>query len=182
MRSSTKLLPEVDDLAHGDGGVQDGGVDLLLAQLDALGDLDLAFAAEDRYAPQPAEIDAEGVVRLGVVVGALLLAVPRAAELLAVRLAVGDALRRDLHLRRGVNDSDVLVAQGAHDVAKRVGADGGGQRVVVGEEAVAPARLHPFLERLAVLLAGAVRACRAIGPRARRVGMLARGPARPGAR
>jgi hypothetical protein len=75
-----ELVAEVDDLADGDRAVQDGAEDGVLALLDALGDLDLALAGEERDAPHLPEVHPDRVVALRVV---------RAVGLLLLLLAVG---------------------------------------------------------------------------------------------
>ncbi len=151
-----ELLAEVDDLAHGDGRVEDGGVDAELADLDPLGDLHLALAGEQRDAAHLPEVHADRIVGLRVVVDVLFLVLGGDDELLLVGLFVGDALGRDLHLRGAVDDLDVLVAEGADDVVELVRGHVGGERVVdlvVGQEAFALAGLDELLEGLAIFLA-----------------------------
>ncbi len=72
-----ELVAEVDDLAHGDRAVQDRPEHHVLAVLDALGDLDLALAREERNAPHLAQVHPDWVVRLGVVRVRLLVFAPR---------------------------------------------------------------------------------------------------------
>ncbi len=176
-----ELLAELDDLAHRDRRIEDGGVHLELAALDALGDLDLALAREERDAPHLAEVHANRIVRLRVVVDVLFFAVAlRDDELLFARFFVGDALRRDLDLRRAVDDLDVLVAEGTHHVVELIRGDVGGERVVhlvVGEKTLRFARFDELLEGLLVLLA-AIAAARITRRRRRRrrVSLAAPGP------
>jgi hypothetical protein len=64
------LLAELDDLLHRDGRLEDRVEDLVLAVLDALGDLDLALAGEQRDRAHLAEVHPHRVValaRVGVV-------------------------------------------------------------------------------------------------------------------
>ncbi len=96
--------------------------------LDALGDLDLALAREERDAPHLAQVHPYRVVALRVVPVDLFFGLRGGRRLLAIAgalllcLLLDDALGRDLHLRRGVDDLDVLVAQDAEDVIHLVGA------------------------------------------------------------
>ena len=154
-----ELVAEIDDLADGDRAVQDGVEDGVLALLDALGDLDFALAREERDAPHLAEVHANGVVRLrvhpvAVVFFGVRVVARRRQGLLLVRLFLGDALRRDLHLGRGVDDLDVLVAEGAHHVIHLIGGRHvGRERVVhlfVGQEALALAHLDQLLDFFAI--------------------------------
>jgi hypothetical protein len=77
--------------AHGDRRVEDGGVDLHLADLDALGDLHLALAREQRHAAHLAEVHANGIVALRVVVDVFRFATDTARQLLRL-LLLGDAI------------------------------------------------------------------------------------------
>jgi hypothetical protein len=94
----------------------------VLAGLDPLRDLDLTLAREERDAPHLAEVHADGVVGLRVVVDVLFLVLGRDDELLVARLLVGDALGL-------VGLADGL---GALDDGTGVG-DGGAGIVDVGE-------------------------------------------------
>ena len=67
------LSPRLEDLLDRDRRVQHHLQDAPLAVLDALGDLDLALAREQRDRPHLAQVHAHRIVGLGVAVGVLLL-------------------------------------------------------------------------------------------------------------
>ena len=62
--AAAKIFAEADDLANDDGRARDGLHDAELAALDALGDLDFAFAGEQGNGAHLAEVHADGVVGL----------------------------------------------------------------------------------------------------------------------
>jgi hypothetical protein len=117
-----ELLADLDDLSDRDGRREDGREHPLLALLDALRDLDLALAGEERDRAHLPQVHPDGVVGLGVrAVGVLdVLAALDRDPLVLGRLFLGDALGSDLHLGGGVDDLDVLVAQRAHDVIELI--------------------------------------------------------------
>ena len=156
-----QLVAEVDDLADGHRGVEDGREDHVLALLDALRDLDLALAREERDAAHLAQVHPDRVVALrGVAVDDFLgLGRGRGRGLLAIArplllgLLFGDALRSDLHLCRGVDDLDVLVAEDPQNVVHLIGGHVGRQGVVdlvVGEEALGLPHLDELLNFLPI--------------------------------
>ncbi len=84
-----ELVGEVEDRAHGHRRADHRNDALALAGLDALGDLDLALAGEQRDLAHLAQVDADRIVRAGVVVDVAI----RARRVLALRL--GGAGRHD---------------------------------------------------------------------------------------
>ena len=151
-----QLVAEIDDLADGDRRIEDRREDHVLARLDPLGDLDLALAREERYAPHLAQVHAYRVVALRVVPVEVFLVLRSRRRLIAVAgdlllrvLLLGDALGRDLHLGRRVDDLDVLVAQHSEHVVHLVGCDHVGRErvvhLVVGQEALGLPHLDELL-------------------------------------
>ena len=146
------------------GRVEDGREDRVLALLDALGDLDLALAGEQRDGAHLAQVHADRVVRLGVVVVAPCVRAskrrsepargrrPRCRRLglgLGRRVFFRAAVRRDLHLAGVVDDLDVLVVERGQHVVHLIGTDVLARQrfvhLVVGEEALGLAQRDQLL-------------------------------------
>ena len=119
---AAQLVAEIDDLADGDRAVEDGGQHAVLAVFDALGDLDLALAGEQRDGAHLAEVHPDRVVRLRVVarVFFVLAVAADGVGLLGFDVFFDEALRGDLDLGGAVDDLDVLVVEGAHHVVHLV--------------------------------------------------------------
>ena len=125
-----QALGQPRHLLRGHGRAGDDAHDGLLAALDALGDLDLALAREQRHRPHLAQVHADGVVRL--VQGAR-----GEVELGAFLALLGFP---ELLLR--VDDLDPHLAEHGEDVVQLVrGADLGRQHLV-----------HLFVKEIALLL------------------------------
>jgi hypothetical protein len=125
-----QAVAQADDLVRGHGAARDHLHDRLLAALDALGDLDLALAGEERHRAHLAQVHADGVVRLVEGPGG-------EVELDALFLG----LLPELLLR--VDDLDAHRAEHREDVVQLVrGADLRRQEVV-----------HLLVEEVALLLA-----------------------------
>src|SRR6266851_711590 len=130
-----------------------------LPVLDALGDLDLALAGEQRNRAHLAQVHAHRVVGLGV--GVLLLlalgALGRRGLLLGLGLGglrLGRLGLGELDLVGLVDDGDVVVAEHRHHVVDLIAGDDvarqGVVHLVVGEEALVAAQREQVLHFLAV--------------------------------
>ena len=109
-----QLVAEVEDLLDRDRRVEHGLQHASLAVLDALRDLDLALAGEQRDRPHLAQVHAHGVVGLRVAVGVFLLLglflLGRTSSSSSSSSASASPapLLGDLDLRRRVDDLDAL--------------------------------------------------------------------------
>ena len=126
--AGAQLLAHVDDGARDGRRARDRLDDGQLAALDALGDLDLALAREQRHGAHLAQVHADGVVGL----------VERAGGEIELRLVAGaaavGALAEELVLAillLRVDDLDAGVAEGAEQVVQLLGrGDVSGQQLV----------------------------------------------------
>ena len=126
--AGAQLLAHVDDRARDGRRARDRLDDGQLAALDALGDLDLALAREQRHGAHLAQVHADGVVGL----------VERARREIELRLVAGaaavGALAEELVLAillLRVDDFDAGVAEGAEQVVQLLGrGDVSGQQLV----------------------------------------------------
>src|SRR5471032_631529 len=154
-----ETLADLDDLLDGDGRVQNRLENFLLAVLDALRDLHLALAGEERNRAHLAQVHAHRVVRLRVGVFLFLaLGTLGGRGLFGFlgrrRLRIGLLRLRQLDLVGLVDDGDVVVAEHRHHVVDLVGADDVRRErvvdLVIGEEALVAAHGEQVLHFLAV--------------------------------
>ena len=140
-----QLVAQLEDLLDRDRRVEHDLQHAPLAVLDALGDLDLALAGEQRDRPHLAQVHAHRVVGLGVAVASssssgssFLASTSLLFLLLGVRLGV--SLLGDLQLRRRIDDLDALAGEGRQPVVHLIRRDDVLRHVlvdlVVGQEAL----------------------------------------------
>ena len=155
--AAAQVFAEADDLANHDRRARDGLHHAVLAALDALGDLDLALAGEQRDGAHLAQVHADGVV-------GLLQRAGREVELDVLGLFAGlglilVAVRACAFAGEHV---DALGVDGGHQVIELVGrGDVAGQQVVdlaIGEIALLFSGVDELLYDL-------LRTCRFLQPR-----------------
>ena len=121
---AAQLVAQAEDLLDRDGGLQHHLQHAPVALLDALGDLDLALAREQRDRPHLAQVGPHGIAGRGIAVSVVVVLV-LGLDLglgIGIGLAVGlglfvvfrrglaGALLGRLGLRRGLDDVDALAA------------------------------------------------------------------------
>ena len=163
-----ELVTQAEDLLDRDRGAQHHLQHAPVAVFDALGDLDLAFAREQRDRTHLAQVHPHRIAGGGIAVGVfLLLGLPLRREIRVgfVRFVGFVRVRvADLDLRRRIDDLDAFVrerrqpvvhALGGHDVLRHVLVD-----LLVGQEALGLAdRDQRALLALAFLRGGRALCC-----------------------
>src|SRR6185437_8445027 len=148
-----QALADLEQFLDGDRAVEHGLQHLALAVLDALGDLDLALAGEQRDRAHLAQVHADGVARarvrvLLVLVDLFLLVLFTDAEAFALRRLIDDV---GAAAARAVDDLDAVIAERRQPAVDLIGRhDVLGHRVVdlvVRDEALLLAELDQLVLR-----------------------------------